>query len=58
MDINILKNVLVFMQRTQLAGKEVPAYNDAYKAIEDMILHFENQSKNLSDNANIPNSDK
>lgn len=36
-----LRNALAFMERAQLSGKEVPAFVDAYQAVNAVIKSFE-----------------
>lgn len=42
-----LRNALQFMERSNLVGKEVLAYNDAYQAIVSVIQSLEKSSKEL-----------
>jgi hypothetical protein len=37
MNIQVLKNLLAFLERTQLQGREVQAYADAHNLVQQMI---------------------
>lgn len=45
-----LRNALQFMERSNLVGKEVLAYNDAYQAIVSVIHYLEEASKESGKN--------
>jgi hypothetical protein len=41
MNVQVLKNLLAFLERTQLQGREAPAYADAYNLVQRMIQSAE-----------------